>query len=153
MNNNDFTSIQQSLRQFASTIQRNENNEMADFDRTQALILLTDLLNSSNVGISERHVIPGQFRQDGQMHIECGEKDKYGNCKWEIVLWLDGVVQATTYDLNLGGLYDYGRGRSLNEIIENPQLAMDDLNDLIENYNRDVEEMIEDGSYDFEIND
>lgn len=149
---NEFTTIQQDFKQWLSTVERNENNEMNEGDRFEALKSLTKLLNASGVSIPEHEVEAGKFVNDGEMRIECGERDQYGNRKWEIVLWLDGCVQSTTYDLNLGGLYDYYAGHNLFNVIDNPQLVVDDLNKLIERYNEIVDEMIENGDYDFDAN-
>jgi hypothetical protein len=146
MNNDTLKTLQQNFKSWLAI--HFIDDEFGDLDRSEALDKLTEILNVSGVSLPEHGVQSGKFINDGQLHIYCGPKDKYGNEKWEIVLWLDGEVEPTTYDENLGGLYD-GTQINIFKVIDNPQLIIDNLKDLIENYQRDVQDMIDEGEYDY----
>lgn len=142
--------IRDNFKQFLTTTGMNED-ELSEVDRAKTTELLCDLLNASGLSLPDHGVVQGEFTHDGQLYVECGPKDRWGNAKWEIVVWLDGVVAPTTYDLNLGGLYE-GEELKIYDIIENPNILMDALKRMIERYNDDVQELIDEGEYDFNIN-
>lgn len=140
----DFQTLQTEFKQWLNSLK--DPFDMDETQRTEATQRLTALLNASGVCLPEHGVLPGQFDDDGLMHIECGPKDRWGNGKWEIVVWMDGVVDPTTYDLNLGGLYDYC-GSRIATIVDNPQIAMDDLQKLITSYEEEVQWLRDNDEY------
>ena len=145
MNNDALKTLQQNFKSWLAI--HFIDDEFGDLDRSEALDMLTEILNVSGVSLPEYDVQPGEFTNDGNMHIECGVRNRWGNGKWEIVLWGDGEVEPTTYDENLGGLYD-GTQINIYKVVDNPQLIIDNLKQMIEDYQRDVQDMIDDGEYD-----
>ena len=140
----DLQTLQTEFKQWLSSLK--DQYDMSEDERTEVTERLTALLNASGLCLPDHGVLPGQFTNDGQMHIECGPKDRWGNGKWEIVVWMDGVVDPTTYDLNLGGLYDYC-GSRIGAIVDNPQIVMDDLQKLITNYEEEVQWLKDNDEY------
>lgn len=126
--------------------------------RGDATEMLTQFLNASGVCLEPdpdseyeglRLGIPaGEFDCDF-MHIFCGHvlnRYKYDDCKpWEIVVWLDGKVEATTYDERVGGLFDPVAEIPFRKLIENPQLIIESLRTMIIRYS----EAIDDLDYDY----
>jgi hypothetical protein len=141
----DLQTLQTEFKQWLSSLK--DQYDMSEDERTEATERLTALLNASGLGLPDHGVLPGQFTNDGQMHIECGTRDRWGNGKWEIVVWMDGVVDPTTYDLNLGGLYDPYCGSRIGAIVDNPQIVMDDLQKLITNYEQEVQWLKDNDDY------
>ena len=128
----EFTAIQKDFKQWLKSLK--DPFDMTEKERVEATQRLTTLLNASGVCLPKHGVSPGQFSDDGHMHIECGPKDNWGSGKWEIVVWTDGIVDATTYDVNLGGLSFNYHGSHIAAIIDNPQIALDELQQLINHY-------------------
>ena len=145
----DFQTLQTEFTQWLSTLQTDDGG-LYDNDRAEATERLAALLNAGGFSLTgpDYGVDPGQFESDGVMHIECGPKDRWRNGKWEIVIWLDQAVQSTTHDNNLGGLFE-GSEISLSAVINNPQLLMDNLKDLIDDYHSNVQDLIDEDEYDF----
>lgn len=96
-----------------------ENREIAGNE-------LVRMINENNVNLEKYNIEAKQFEFDGEMHVKCG---KYG--QWEIVIWCDGVVQATTFD---DGLFDPVECVPLFDVLNNAQLLIDNLESLIEDF-------------------
>ncbi len=107
------------------TLIDSDREEFHDENRQLACEELVKRLKETNCCLPEYNITADQFVYDGEMIIHCGEQKQ-----WEIYLWCDGVVEATTF---FCGIFD-GSGISLKDALLNPKLVMENLKDLIESF-------------------
>lgn len=107
------------------TLLDSDDENFHDQNRQIACEELVKRLKETNCSLPEYNITADQFEFDGEMIIHCGEHKQ-----WEIYLWADGVVEATTY---FSGIFD-GGGISLKDALLDPQLVMNNLKDLIDSF-------------------
>jgi len=64
----------------------------------------------------------------------------------DVYIWLDGVMQATVYNEDLGGLYDPCRGRNVIDVLENPGIIMDQVRMTIYQLENELDDEYDDDS-------
>jgi len=121
--------------------------------RGDATELLTQFLNASGVCLEAdpdseyeglRLGIPaGEFTCDF-MHIFCGQpmhryQDDISE-PWEIVVWLDGQVEATAYDERIG-MFDPVAEIPFRTLIEDPRLIIESLRKMIILYSEEIADL------------
>jgi hypothetical protein len=121
--------LQQSQKDLLALIQQHQicKEEMQEDVRSLVVTKLTNLFNEFKIKIPY-NVKAGSFRPCDS-YIVCGK-----DYKWEIQCWLDGIVQVTNYDEDLGGTFDPKPGIELTDVVMNPLLIIDELTSHINLY-------------------
>lgn len=104
-----------------------ETLQEEEIDRELVATELIKRLKETNTCLPKYKITSDQFDFDGQMVIHCGD-----NRQWELVLWSDGILEATTY--YKGSIFDLSSQHDVKRVLLNPQLIMDSLEELILNF-------------------
>jgi hypothetical protein len=108
--------------------------EFTEEERAQAVVGLIQILGDHLKANGKK---PALLNNDSAIGFRNNED-------LEVYVWLDGCVQATMYNEDLGGLFDPIAGRNLKDVVDNPSLVFQDCESLIEKYEEALEELEED---------
>ncbi len=111
-----------------------KTRQFTEEERAQAIEELIKILNGH---------LKSQGKKSTLLSNDCAIGFQ-NNENLEVYVWLDGCVQATMYDEDLGGLFDPIAGRDIKDVVENPSLVFQDCEALIEEYEEALEELEED---------
>ncbi len=110
-----------------------EARQFTEEERAQAVVMLIQILGD-------------HLKLQGKKSTLLNNDSAIGfrnNESLEVYVWLDGCVQATIYDDDLGGSFDSTTLRDLKDVVADPSLVFRDCESLIEKYKEALEELEE----------
>jgi hypothetical protein len=144
LNQPEIIALQQPIRELLNVLSQTDD-DYDDDDRSTLVRLFVKYLNALKIPVSTLRLARANLKvlnnaefctwedNDNAVtlknviivndHPEASQTDT----QIDVYIWLDGIMQATAYNEDLGGMFDPCNGRPVMDVLENPGIIIDQI--------------------------
>ena len=144
LNQPEIIVLQQPIRELLNVLSQTDD-DYDDDDRSTLVRLFVKYLNALKIPVSTLRLARANLKvlnnaefctwedNDNAVtlknviivndHPEASQTDT----QIDVYIWLDGIMQATAYNEDLGGMFDPCNGRPVMDVLENPGIIIDQI--------------------------
>ena len=144
LNQPEIIALQQPIRELLNVLSQTDD-DYDDDDRSTLVRLFVKYLNALKIPVSTLRLARANLKvlnnaefctwedNDNAVtlknviivndHPEASQTD----AQIDVYIWLDGIMQATAYNEDLGGMFDPCNGRPVMDVLENPGIIIDQI--------------------------